>query len=273
MEDNECKACGHHGLVYKNHGYALGLFCEKCRDGFYTISDVDLDIPVYSQIVEGLNPSNKSHIAFIAKLCNVNYLTANMMISESKRIRIKGNALKIEEIMSWAARLALAFESPFAYSNQHGVVKSDFEDLSSYAYYLNKPIDVIYNVGWLAGLGEYPRGRCAPEFIGKLKAVFRGTERADFAFNRVRGNSPCVICWECLVIDTMHREIPLGFCELLIPSLENGKFYASPSLIIHYIEEHGYQPPDEYVKAVMVLDVCQDFSAQQQFDALRLIYR
>lgn len=45
----------------------------------------------------------------------------------------------------------------------------------------------------------------------------------------------------------------LGSAEVWLPG--EGVLYAAPNLIVHYIGVHGYQPPDEYIRAIDVLDV------------------
>jgi hypothetical protein len=44
----------------------------------------------------------------------------------------------------------------------------------------------------------------------------------------------------------------LGVKNLLVPC--RGLIYAAPSLVIHYIEAHGYKPPDAFVEALRQLD-------------------
>ena len=33
-----------------------------------------------------------------------------------------------------------------------------------------------------------------------------------------------------------------------------GRVYAAPTLIWHYVTEHGYRPPDEFIDAVLADD-------------------
>jgi hypothetical protein len=34
----------------------------------------------------------------------------------------------------------------------------------------------------------------------------------------------------------------------------DGRVYAAPGLVCHYVAAHGYQPPQEFVEAVMAMD-------------------
>ena len=49
-------------------------------------------------------------------------------------------------------------------------------------------------------------------------------------------------------------EGPEGNGEVRIPGAP-GLAYAAPSLIIHYITEHGYQPPEAFIDAVLAVDL------------------
>jgi len=44
----------------------------------------------------------------------------------------------------------------------------------------------------------------------------------------------------------------LGSAEVWVEG-RSGRMYASPNLIYHYIRDCGYQPPAEYVQAVLEL--------------------
>jgi hypothetical protein len=52
------------------------------------------------------------------------------------------------------------------------------------------------------------------------------------------------------------RKELLGVKNLLVPA--GDVIYAAPSLIIHYIEHHGYKPPDEFLAALAALDPTGD---------------
>ena len=46
--------------------------------------------------------------------------------------------------------------------------------------------------------------------------------------------------------------LAVGVKNLLVPF--RSVIYAAPSLIIHYVEAHGYQPPEAFVVALRALD-------------------
>jgi len=45
----------------------------------------------------------------------------------------------------------------------------------------------------------------------------------------------------------------LGGAEIWIPDSSQG-YFAAPDLIIHYIEEHQYLPPREFLSALAIVD-------------------
>lgn len=149
-----------------------------------------------------------------------------------------------------------------------------FKDHSIYNHYVEKPIYQILNIGWLSSQHSYSSGKVKPYLIKKLKEILLSKNISDYKFNRIRCNSPCQICGKCVELafydpnKQQTTNILLGFCEILIPSLHNGIFYASPALIFHYIQEHDYKPPQAYIDAVLALDLTQSFNAQDYFDKL-----
>ncbi|MEN1410142.1 hypothetical protein, partial [Pseudomonas aeruginosa] len=60
-------------------------------------------------------------------------------------------------------------------------------------------------------------------------------------------------------------DVGLGFSEIWIPGVEKGAYFASPSLILHYIEEHDYCPPQMYSEAVMAVDLEVGYKAQEVY--------
>jgi len=45
------------------------------------------------------------------------------------------------------------------------------------------------------------------------------------------------------------RSVVLGDAEIRVVA-ENGTLFVAPTLILHYVVEHGYQPPPEFVDAL-----------------------
>lgn len=72
--------------------------------------------------------------------------------------------------------------------------------------------------------------------------------------NPTRGFHFCEYCGreEVMVAIEGGRMFRLGSAEVWVPGADS-IVYRAPNLIIHYIGDHGYQPPQEFIEAVMKL--------------------
>jgi hypothetical protein len=68
-----------------------------------------------------------------------------------------------------------------------------------------------------------------------------------------RGFHVCNLCRAApvkpLVVENQGRRISLGASEIRVGA-RTGTIFAAPDLIYHYVREHGYLPPTEFVRAV-----------------------
>lgn len=93
----------------------------------------------------------------------------------------------------------------------------------------------------------------------------------------MRGIHECNFCradqWPLLPvhenpsIDGGTKTLFLGNWEIWIPG-RDGKVFASPGLIIHYVEKHEYLPPQEFVAAAMNDDALHNWNAEFEFGRL-----
>lgn len=143
-----------------------------------------------------------------------------------------------------------------------------FEDLTAYRYYLPFELSGVRNVGWLDASHPYPTGEVSESLVCKLREIVCARHSiADAHVNLVRGIHPCNLCGEERVeISCANAKVLLGMSEIWLP--ESERYFASPSLVLHYIERHGYVPPKEFSAAVMAFDLQQSFNAQQIYDEL-----
>ncbi|EKQ51577.1 MULTISPECIES: ankyrin repeat domain-containing protein [unclassified Clostridium] len=123
---------------------------------------------------------------------------------------------------------------------------SYFEDLTNYSYFF---YENSKNVGWLDKTYTYAKGRVSKEFIDNLWEYMQGN------LEKTRGYHNCNLCsvFNKEVFTTTHKgnSVKLGSGEIRVLS-ENGKIsYSAPNLIYHYIVNHEYKPPDEFVQAVL----------------------
>lgn len=120
-----------------------------------------------------------------------------------------------------------------------------YKDLTPYEYFRN--FDAL-NIGWLSKEREFEKGDVPDSFIEELEK--KQTERL------CRGSHGCEFCEEPKDTNINSpawlefRGRTLGNGEIIIKG-KDGKTYSSPVLIVHYIKEHNYKPPKEYINAVI----------------------
>ena len=144
-----------------------------------------------------------------------------------------------------------------------------YKDLSLYIYKLSSPVESVFNIGWLSKDQDFSKGRVSPEFLNKLKSVIVGNADFDANFNRIRGVHPCSLCGERnSEIEYDGQTEMLGMSEVLVPMVSGNDYFAAPSMVYHYIVEHDYLPPKEYLKAVNAVDLRQKYFADNLFNEL-----
>ena len=104
------------------------------------------------------------------------------------------------------------------------------KDLEPYRYNVRKVKDNVLAVGWLEPNQDFPKGDVPEGFLKKLAKL----EEVNFT----KGLHTCPFCGK-----------ERGSYEIEVK--DNGITYMAPVLIKHYVKEHNYQPPKEYIDAVM----------------------
>lgn len=94
-------------------------------------------------------------------------------------------------------------------------------------------------VGWLDSDQPYTRGPVPPEFVARLREFVRLSNASADAlyFGAFGGYHTCEFCQENH--DSRNFGVPAG--DLL---------FVAPAMIGHYVEQHGYAPPAQFVAAV-----------------------
>ena len=113
-----------------------------------------------------------------------------------------------------------------------------FADLTPYAYLPPSRFTEGHNavnIGWL--------DRSEPMEVGPVDLSFAAqlTEICASPVNLCRGWHTCQWCAKA------H-----GNGEIRVTGAD-GTVYAAPILIAHYVSVHGYQPPKEFIQAVMTV--------------------
>lgn len=119
-----------------------------------------------------------------------------------------------------------------------------YEDLTPYEYAGYEPDGRTVNVGWLSGVHPFNKGEtpeafrarllnfCVPDHLVRLMRGFHICEFCDFAE-----------AW------SEKRSQSMGNGEIRV--IGEGVVYAAPTMIYHYVTEHGYRPPDAFIGAVL----------------------
>lgn len=128
-----------------------------------------------------------------------------------------------------------------------------FEDLTPYTYIRRTARDNELNVGWLDDQHDFPRGSVSDDILAKIFSLCRTP------VNQTRGFYRCLLCPDKGLDRDLGFKVMRGGVTLLLGSAEirvrskTGKTYASPTMIYHYIEGHGYRPPEEFLGTVLEL--------------------
>ncbi|MBP2161597.1 MULTISPECIES: hypothetical protein [Asticcacaulis] len=139
-----------------------------------------------------------------------------------------------------------------------------FPELAAYNYYSTRPFPSVKAVGWLDNNHPFAIGVVPINTFEKLRSAMVGNEKVNIHVNPIRGIHPCNLCE---ADDFDNSELRIGSTEIWIPD-GHGGFYASPSMIIHYITEHQYLPPSEFLNAVQEFDLHCEFNAQAEYEKI-----
>jgi hypothetical protein len=95
-------------------------------------------------------------------------------------------------------------------------------------------------VGWLAATQPYSVGQTSPGFVEKLRQLARhwGASTSALAWPAACGPHTCEFCGKVRASGNFG-----------VPS--NAILYVAPEMVAHYVEAHGYRPPDAFIEAVL----------------------
>ena len=131
-----------------------------------------------------------------------------------------------------------------------------YKDLTPYEHLSTNPCEPLYfaykamqnrvlNVGWLDDGCSFATGPVKTETLEKL------IELSFASVNAYRGVHFCSFCSyeDPPIIECQGKRMRLGNAEIWVPG-KDGIVYAAPNLICHYIRDHSYLPPTEFLLAV-----------------------
>lgn len=114
--------------------------------------------------------------------------------------------------------------------------------------YFGKWEDALVAIGWHEAGRPFVTGHVDKVFFDALAHLL--VEPWQPA--AVAGRQPCGMCRFTGGPSQMHvngEVISLGGNSLFVPG--GDKIFVAPSLIAHYVDAHGYQPPAEFQRAVL----------------------
>jgi hypothetical protein len=157
-----------------------------------------------------------------------------------------------------------------------------YVDLSPYqANYIELP--EVLTIGWL-GIGkDFKTGKSSKEFIEKINRIFLCGlfPPSQVYVHELRGYLDCPLCNKTVsillgdgstLISTGYGHLLdeytddeifiLGHGEVWIPNIyKEGHFFATQDLIYHYILDHQYLPPQEFINSVLQFDLKKEYIA------------
>tara|TARA_R110002111_G_C5968880_1_gene370134 strand:+ start:1211 stop:1699 length:489 start_codon:yes stop_codon:yes gene_type:complete len=150
-----------------------------------------------------------------------------------------------------------------------------FEDLSPYRYYADDncwyefaddcEFKKILHIGWLDSNHSFPLGTVDKALVKQLRDLVCGSPGwVNVHVHAISGLHPCNLCNANPKIRCRTGRLRyLGITELWIPSRDKKIIFASPDMVLHYIEEHSYLPPAEFLEALRNFDTSQPFDAEE----------
>lgn len=122
-----------------------------------------------------------------------------------------------------------------------------FADLTPYKYSDKirggRPEPNTLNIGWLEGDQPFPVGETPPIFRERLWQFRTAVVWAT------RGIHLCTVCQDRKLAASSPTRLNSGSAEIRV--FYQGKTYAAPSLLYHYVIDHHYHPPYEFIEAVL----------------------
>jgi hypothetical protein len=124
---------------------------------------------------------------------------------------------------------------------------AEFEDLAPLTYF-GKWEESLSAVGWLEATVGFARGAVSEIFFEKLVRLCVNPWQPATA----AGHHPCSMCRFTggpPSISLGGMTVQLGVSNLFVPS--KSTIFVAPTLIVHYIDAHEYQPPEVFQQAVL----------------------
>lgn len=123
-----------------------------------------------------------------------------------------------------------------------------YDDSSPCDYFSSEAHGTLIAVGWLEPGHAYAGGEVDKGFVEKLCELLIDPWQPVIAMGR-HACGFCRLTGGPAIFQHGVMSIQMGVSNLFVPG--DGLLYVAPSLILHYMDAHGYQPPAEFQHAVM----------------------
>jgi hypothetical protein len=125
------------------------------------------------------------------------------------------------------------------------------EDLKPYPYLGRETDKNVVAVGWLAAEHPFPKGSVSDECLRRVLVLCFQPVNQTRGFHQSPFLAPSPMGYPVTLNDKTRL---LGSAEIRVQG-KNGKTYAAPDLIYHYMKDCNYRPPDEFLDAVMSIQI------------------
>ena len=112
-----------------------------------------------------------------------------------------------------------------------------FADLSPCTYFAEGWAPSLRSIGWLERGQPFATGSVDPQVFARLVEFIKEPWQPI----TYMGVHSCDLC--------LYDDSVCGLRNLFIPA--QGLIYVCPELIVHYMNAHWYQPPEEFCRAVL----------------------
>jgi hypothetical protein len=122
-----------------------------------------------------------------------------------------------------------------------------YPDMALYQSFVVENDPPTLSIGWLDGAHEYAQGQVSELFLERLWAF------CQLPVNQTRGLYECDLCTEPgfgVRLQRGDEQIWLGSAEVRVFAPDDTA-YAAPDMIYHYVVDHHYLPPEEFIRAVL----------------------
>jgi hypothetical protein len=124
-----------------------------------------------------------------------------------------------------------------------------FADLTPYTYLQGVVEEGAFNIGWLDVHHPFPQGGVSSEVLAKVFALCKSPA------HHTRGFHTCPWCLHGknvlgIPIERDGVRLTLGHAEIRVICCL-GIQYACPDMVYHYIKDHSYLPPQEFIDCVL----------------------